>query len=165
MTMIRRLLPHPVLTAFIATVWIVLVNSLSFGHILLGLALGVIIPRFSSAYWPNRPVIKRPFRIIEYVIIVLWDIMISNLQVAYWVLFRRGQSLRSRFVTVPLDLQTPEAITVLAGTITLTPGTLSADVAADGSAILVHCLETLNPDATTRQIKSRYETRLKEIFA
>jgi multicomponent K+:H+ antiporter subunit E len=163
--MIRRLLPHPILTAFIATVWIVLVNSLSLGHMLLGVVLGVIIPQLSSAYWPNRPVIKRPFRIIEYVIIVLWDIVISNVQVAYWVLFRRGESLRSQFVTIPLDLQSPEAIAVLAGTITMTPGTLSADLAADGSAILVHCLETLNPDATARQIKSRYETRLKEIFA
>jgi multicomponent K+:H+ antiporter subunit E len=53
---------------------------------------------------------------------------------------------------------------VLACTITMTPGTVSADVSADQRALLVHCLETDDPDAVVAQIKSRYERRLKEIF-
>lgn len=162
--MAARLVPHPILTIVIAAVWIALVNQLSLGHLLLGLMLGLAIPWFTSAYWPDRPVIRRPARVLEYGLVVLWDIIVSNVQVAYLVLFRRGESLRSQFVTVPIDLETPEAITVLAGTITMTPGTLSADLAADGSAILVHCLETADPEATVRQIKNRYERRLKEIF-
>ena len=91
--------------------------------------------------------------------------MVSNVQVAYWVLFLPSRSLRTQFVVVPLDLASPEAIALLAGTITMTPGTVSADLAADGSAILVHCLHTTDPDAVVRQIKTRYERRLKEIFA
>ncbi len=55
-----------------------------------------------------------------------------------------------RYVTVPLDLTTPEAIAVLAGTITMTPGTVSADLSADGRALLVHCLDRTNPAATRR---------------
>jgi multicomponent K+:H+ antiporter subunit E len=102
--------------------------------------------------------------VLSYFAIVLWDIIVSNIQVAYWVLFRRGESLRSRFITVPLDLSTAEAITTLAGTITLTPGTVSADLSADGRALLVHCLETDDPEATVALIKTRYERRLKEIF-
>jgi multicomponent K+:H+ antiporter subunit E len=65
---------------------------------------------------------------------------------------------------VPLDLTSAEAITVLAGTITMTPGTVSATLAADGSAILVHCLHTDDPDSVRDDIKSRYERRLLEIF-
>ena len=57
-----------------------------------------------------------------------------------------------------------EAITALAGTITLTPGTVSADLSADGRSLLVHCLETADPAATVSQIKERYDRRLKEIF-
>jgi multicomponent K+:H+ antiporter subunit E len=159
-----RFVPHPILTVVIAAVWTALVNELSVGHVLLGFALGLTIPWFTSVYWPDRPKLKRPLRIAEYVGIVLWDIILSNIQVAYWVLFRRGESLRSRFISVPLDLSTPEAITVLAGTITMTPGTVSADLSADGAAILVHCLETDDPEGVVRTIKSRYEKRLKEIF-
>jgi multicomponent K+:H+ antiporter subunit E len=67
-------------------------------------------------------------------------------------------------VTVPLELRTPEAITTLAGTITMTPGTLTADVSAEGHALLVHCLDAPDPDAVRDEIKSRYERRLMEIF-
>ena len=47
--------------------------------------------------------------------------------------------------------QTPEAIAVLAGTITMTPGTVSADLSADGRALLVHCLDTGDPAATVAE--------------
>jgi multicomponent K+:H+ antiporter subunit E len=130
----------------------------------LGIILGFIVPKLTSAYWPDRPRIKHPLRVAEFVAIVLWDIVVSNISVAYLVLFRKGDSLRSQFVTVPLDIQSPEAITMLAGTITMTPGTLSADLASDGSSILVHCLDVENADDVVRDIKHRYERRLKEIF-
>jgi multicomponent K+:H+ antiporter subunit E len=52
----------------------------------------------------------------------------------------------------------------LAGTITLTPGTLTADFAADGKSLLIHSLHAPNPDAVRNEIKTRYEARLREIF-
>ena len=58
----------------------------------------------------------------------------------------------------------PEAITVLAATITLTPGTVSCDLSEDGHALLVHCLHAPDPAAVLDEIKTRYEARLKEIF-
>lgn len=66
---------------------------------------------------------------------------------------------------IPLDIRTPEAITVLAGTITLTPGTVSCDLSECGHALLVHCLHAPEPDSVVTDIKTRYELRLKEIFA
>ncbi|WP_230530037.1 Na+/H+ antiporter subunit E [Microvirga roseola] len=162
--MSARLFPHPLLSITVAIVWLLLVNDITAGQVVLGLFLGWAIPKLTSAYWPDRPLIRRPGKVIAYAFIVLMDIVISNIQVAYWVLYRRGPSLRSRFVTVPLDLTNAEAITTLAGTITMTPGTVSADLSADGKALLVHCLETDDAEATVAQIKDRYERRLKEIF-
>ncbi|RAI38502.1 Na+/H+ antiporter subunit E [Rhodoplanes roseus] len=159
-----RLLPHPLLSVVVAVVWVALANSLSVGHVLLGVALGVGVPLVTACYWPERPVVKRPLKVLEYAAIVAWDILVSNVEVARLILFRRGSTLRSVFVSVPLELRTPEAVTVLTGTITLTPGTVSADLSADGRSVLVHCLEATDPDAVVRQIKSRYERRLKEIF-
>jgi multicomponent K+:H+ antiporter subunit E len=72
--------------------------------------------------------------------------------------------IRSQWVPVPLELSSAEAITVLAGTITMTPGTVSATLSADGGAILVHCLHTDDPDSIRNDIKTRYERRLLEIF-
>jgi multicomponent K+:H+ antiporter subunit E len=159
-----RLLPHPVLSALVAIVWVGLINDFSLGSLLFGLLLGVLIPLLTSPYWPETPVIRRPLKVVEYILVVFWDIAVSNVQVAYLILFRSSASLRSQFVTVPIELQSPEAITVLAGTITMTPGTVSSDIACDGCAILVHCLDTADPADVVATIKGRYERRLKEIF-
>ena len=53
---------------------------------------------------------------------------------------------------------------MLAGTITMTPGTVSCDLSADGRSLLVHCLDAPDAEDTVRQMKERYEDRLKEIF-
>ncbi len=159
-----RFLPHPLLTSILGLVWVLLINDFSWGTILFGLMLGVAIAKLTSIYWPGRPRVRNPLAIIEYSTVVLYDIILSNIQVAYLVLFRRGESLKSQFVTVPLDLESPEAIATLAGTITMTPGTLSADLSADGRSLLVHCLDTTDAAGIVTTIKSRYERRLMRIF-
>ena len=162
--MLRRLIPHPTLSITLTLVWIGLVNTVTLGNILLGAALGLIIPIITEPYWPDRPKLRRPLMIAEYALVVLWDIIVANVQVAMIILFKPEKAIVSQWIPVPLELKSPEAITVLAGTITMTPGTVSATLAADGSAILVHCLDTDDPDAVRDEIKSRYERRLKEIF-
>ena len=162
--MLSRLVPHPFLSLTLVLVWLGLVNTFSLGNLILGGAVGLIVPMLTRAYWPDRPTLRRPLKIVEYVAVVLWDIVVANVQVAMIILFRREREIRSHWIPVPLELTSAEAITVLAGTITMTPGTVSATLSADGGAILVHCLHTDDPDAVRDEIKARYERRLKEIF-
>mgnify|MGYP000026482837 CR=1 FL=1 len=162
--MLRRLLPHPLLTALLTVVWMLLNNSATLGQFVMGLILGVIIPLITAAYWPDRPVLKKPGKIIGYILIVMYDIVKSNIDVALIVLFKSNAARSPAWITVPLDLKSPEAITVLAGTITMTPGTVTADLSSEGHALLVHCLDAPDPQAVCQDIKDRYESRLKEIF-
>ena len=162
--MLRRLIPHPILSLTLLLVWLGLVNTVTLGQILLGSALGLIIPLITEPYWPDRPKIRGPLKIAEYGLVVLWDIIVANVQVAMIILFKPEKTITSRWIPVPLELKSPEAITVLAGTITMTPGTVSTMLSADGSAILVHCLHTDDPDGVRDEIKARYERRLMEIF-
>lgn len=162
--MLARLIPHPLLSLTLVLVWIGLVNKFTLGNLILGSVIGLTIPMVTAAYWPDRPILRRPLKIAEYMLIVLWDIIVANVQVAIIILFRRAATIHSQWIPVPLEITSAEAITVLAGTITLTPGTVSATLAADGSCILVHCLHTDDPDGVRDGIKTRYEKRLKEIF-
>ncbi len=162
--MIRRIFPHPYLSLTLALVWLALVNKVTPGNVFLGLVFGVALPFLTQPYWPNRPKVGRPLRMIEYALVVLWDIVLANVEVALVILFKRNDAIQSHWIAVPLDLRSPEAITVLAGTITMTPGTVTSVLAADGRALLVHCLDTGDPDGIRQQIKERYEYRLKEIF-
>ena len=162
--MLTRLIPHPLLSLTLICVWLGLVNTFTLGNLILGSVFGLFIPMFTAAYWSDRPRIARPFKVAEYILVVLWDIVVANVQVALIILFKPESQIRSQWIPVPLDLTSAEAITVLAGTITMTPGTVSATLSADGSAILVHCLHTDDPDAVRDEIKTRYERRLMEIF-
>lgn len=164
MRLTRRLLPHPLLTALLVVVWCLLADQISLGTVVFGLILGILIPIATAAYWPDRPPLGNPWRMFIYCGIVIYDIIKSNIIVASIVLFKRNADMVPNWVVVPLDLKTPEAITFLAGTITLTPGTLSADLSEDGAYLLVHALHAPDPDAVRDDIKDRYERRLKEIF-
>lgn len=162
--MLKRLIPHPFLSLTLVFVWLALVNTFTLGNLLLGILFGIVIPMLTAPYWPDRPKIRHPLKMFEYVLVVLWDIVVANVQVAAIILFKRESSIHSRWIVVPLEVTSAEAITVLAGTITMTPGTVSAMLSADGGSILVHCLHTDDPDAVRDEIKTRYERRLKEIF-
>jgi multicomponent K+:H+ antiporter subunit E len=131
----------------------------------MALLLATIIPLASRAYWPDRPRIARPGALLAYIALVLRDVVVSSFAVARIILFMPHDQIKSAFITVPIDLPTPEAITLLAGTITMTPGTLTADIAADGRALLIHSLHAPDPAAIRDEIKTRYEARLKRIFA
>lgn len=162
--MIRRLFPHPQLTVLLAIVWLLLVNKITPGNVLLGIILGLAIPAITEPFWQDRPVVRRPFKALEYIIIVMWDIVKANVVVALTILFKSNAATNSVWIRVPLDLKSPEAITVLAGTITMTPGTVTSLLAADATSLLVHCLDTDDPDGVRDEIKTRYERRLMEIF-
>ena len=162
--MLKKFLPHPHLTLLLTVVWLLLANAYTVNSLVFGLLMGLVIPWITAPYWPDRPVIRNVPGIIEYIAIVIWDIIKSNIAVAKIVLFVPNDKLRPAWVTVPLDLHEPEAITDLAGTITMTPGTLTAELAADEHSLLVHCLHAPDPDGVRDEIKERYERRLKEIF-
>lgn len=161
----RWLLPHPFLTLILTVVWVLLQNDLTAGMVVFGLILGILIPWMTSIWWPDTPKGFRLGKMVTYSIMVMWDILVANVQVAWIVLTVPNSKLKPHWIIIPLELKQPEAITVLAGTITLTPGTVSADLSDEGHSLLVHVLHTDNPDAVRDDIKSRYEARLLEIFA
>ena len=160
-----RLFPHPGLSAFLTLFGLMLADSWTFGSLALGAVLGIAIPLLTAPWWPGKPRLQRPLALVPYLGIVLWDVVVSSIQVARIVLFMPPESIRSAFIPVETTLTSPEAIALLAGTITMTPGTLTADISADGRVLLVHALHAPDPDEVRQGILTRYESRLKRIFA
>lgn len=161
----NRLLPHPGLTLLIVIMWMLALNTVSFGDLVVALVLGIAIPLFTAPFWPDRPSVRLGLPLVRYALLVVWDIVIANFEVAAIILFRKSRDLRPAWLAIPLDVTSTEAITVLAGTISLTPGTVSCDISTDGRHLLVHALDCADPAAEIARIKARYERRLMEIFA
>lgn len=162
--MISRLFPHPGLSAMLAVVWMLLVNEFTFGALFLAAIFAVLVPFYTRRFWPDRPSVRFGRDMAGYLAIVLFDILVANFQIAWVILSRRNRDLRSHWLVIPLALRSPEAITALAGTISLTPGTVSSDISGCGRALLVHAIDVADPEAEVARIKSRYEARLLKVF-
>ena len=160
----RRLLPHPLLSLVMLLVWLALNNTMAPAHILLGALLAWVLPltglHLADGTWPR---LHSPLTALKLALRVLLDVVVSNAEVMRRVLGPEAAILPG-FVLVPLDITSDWAITALAGIITMTPGTLTADVAADRSHLVVHALHVDNAEHLVASIKARYEAPLKEIF-
>ena len=163
LTRYSLMLPQPRLTLVLVLVWLLLNNSLAPGPILLGLLLGWLIPLFTRRFWPETLQFHAPLTLLRFVGVVLWDILVANLTVAGLILGQTGK-LRPAFFEVPLDLKGEIGISLLANTISLTPGTVSLELSPDHSSLRVHALDAPDPDALVQEIKERYEAPLKKVF-
>lgn len=159
----RRLLPQPLFSLFLLLVWLLLVNTVAAGHVVLGTLLAVVLPLLTQRFRPNRPRIHRPWKLLRYIAVLLWDIGRANLTVARLIL-GPTRKLRPGFIHLPLDLQNEFAISVLASTLSLTPGTVSSDLSPDRKTLLIHALDLEDEAAAVAAIKQRYEQPLREIF-
>ena len=89
----RRLLPHPILTVTLTVLWLLLVNQLSAGHLVLGALLGWLIPFATSRFWPETIRIHQPLALARYVVVFIYDIVRGSFQVA-WLILRGPTHLR-----------------------------------------------------------------------
>ena len=158
-----RWLPHPLLSASLTLLWILLMNAVSAGTLLFGLLLGWAIPFATERYWPERVRVRRPMTLLRYIGIVLLDIVKGSFLVAYRIL-RGPKALRPAFVVIPLRLRSDLGISLLANTISLTPGTVSALLSKDRRSLTVHALHADDPSAIAQEIQQRYEEPLLKIF-
>ncbi len=159
----RRLFPSPLLSVVLFLVWPMLNQSWSLGQLALGTLLALGIPWFSERLRPDKSILRAPATIVALGLVVLWDIVIANIEVARRILGPEA-AIRSRFVWLPLTITDPHGIVALAGIITMTPGTLSSELTDDRRHLLIHVLDVDDEDALVAGIKARYEAPLLRIF-
>jgi multicomponent K+:H+ antiporter subunit E len=164
MSLLRKFLPAPAMSAALFVVWLLLARAVDAGDILLGLVLAIAVPvlvtrlRFTSTRLRNPRVIAR------YALTVGIDVLHSNATVARDVIRWRWRPPAPAFVVVPLDLRDPVGLAVLAMVTTIVPGTVWSELALDRSALLLHVWDARDGDAFVARYKARYEQPLRDIF-
>jgi multicomponent K+:H+ antiporter subunit E len=159
----KRWLPRPGLTLLLTVIWLLLVNQLSLGQLLLGLFLGWGIPLLTRDFLLDVPRVRKPLRLCLFMLKVFYDILVANLHVARLVLGSTSR-LSPAFVEVPMAIENKFVLAVLACIVSLTPGTVSAGLSADCKILLLHGLDVPDDQAMIAEVKSRYEAPLLEIF-
>ena len=160
----RRLVPHPVLSAALVVMWLLL-TAFSLGHLLLGGAIALIAGWAVGHLHPSRPRFRRWSAVPRLMAIVGRDILRSNIAVARILLLGPDHpSYHSGFIELTLSLRDPNAIALLALVLTATPGTAWVEYEHNTGRLLLHVLD-LRSDADWQSlIRDRYEALLMEIF-
>lgn len=91
------------------------------------------------------------------------ELVLSSVRVARDALSPHPD-LHPGIVRMPLDLKTDVQIFLVANLITLTPGTLTLDVAPDRSFLVIHSIYARDPEALIAELKSGMEHRVGKVF-
>jgi multicomponent K+:H+ antiporter subunit E len=162
--MIRRALPYPILSAALLALWLLLNQSLSPAHLVLGTCLAIGGGLILRTLEPNPMLLRHPATLVILGWLVLQDIIRSNFAVARIILGTRLPTVTSGFVDIPLELRAPPGLAALAIIITATPGTVWVNYDSSTRVLTIHVLDLVDEGAWQATIKGRYESRLLEIF-
>lgn len=154
---------RPVLSVLLAVIWLMLQQSVDPANVLTACVLGWLLPRLLSGFLGPAARPRAAWQALRLTLLVLKDIVVSNIAVARLVL-SPGAQPRPAWVRVPLKLSQPQGQALLASIITMTPGTVSAIVDEAQALIWVHALDCDDPQAMADDIDRRYQRPLMEIF-
>lgn len=136
------------------------------GEFLIGLGVGFVVAfGFRRLYQPTVD-LGRNLRAVPtatlYVLLFAKEVAVANLDVAFRVLHPR-LPIEPDVVELPLRVQGDAAITTIANSITLTPGTLTMDHDPDTNTLYVHGIVGLRREAVVEPIR-RWEDILLLVF-
>jgi len=161
---VKRLLPSPWLSLGLLGGWLLLTRSFSFGQVLMGVAVAVVMPLLMEPLRPRPGPLKRWGLLVRLILRVGAEVIHSALLVAAGILRSKSRPPRGTFVVVPLDLRDAHALAALAMISAVIPGTVWSELAPDRSALLMHVFDLADEAAFIQHFKTDYEQPLKEIF-
>ena len=141
--------------------WCALFGTFELGTFVSGFLLAFVALSLSSPMFGQTAYFRRVLLSARLGAYFLYELTVSGLQVA-WDVITPGHQSRPGIIAVPLDIEEPVQITVLANLISLTPGSLSLDVSPDGTTLYVHEMFLDDPDETRRRIKEGFERLVRE---
>jgi multicomponent Na+:H+ antiporter subunit E len=137
-------------------------GGFSWGRVALGFVVGLLVAGLAARFFGATRYVQRWGGVVIFCFKFFKALVMANLQVAAAAFDPRR--IRSRFMRYPTRLKTDLEITALADAITLTPGTMTMDVAEDRKAIHIHTLFGEDPEAVRKEVYALLEKPLIRIF-
>ncbi|MFB6092271.1 MAG: Na+/H+ antiporter subunit E [Haloquadratum sp.] len=121
--------------------------------LLAGLLVAYVLRRF-YATTTGRPRTPRaiPYA-IAYLSVFVRELLTANVDVA-WRVLAPSMPIEPRVIEIPLRVESDFAITTIANSITLTPGTLTMDYDDETNTLFVHSIDGSDPEAVVEPIRA-----------
>jgi len=162
-TLKQRVLPSIPQSLTVFLFWLLMVEDSGTANLVMAALLALLMPLVAARLEREFARLGKVWILVPFGLMVLYDILIANLTVARQVLDSE-KKLNSGFVWMPLEMTNIHGISALASVITLTPGTVSAELSPDRRHLLIHYLSADEPEALAASIKARYEAPLHKVF-
>jgi multicomponent Na+:H+ antiporter subunit E len=146
---------HPLVALWLTVVWVGLWGSVTAANVLGGVVVAValltLLPLPEGAgsvrvpLQGGAPARVRPVAVVRYVLFFALELVKASLLVV-WQVLRPGGELRQAVIAVDAIGASDLLLTVVANSISLTPGTLTVEVDRERSVLYVHVLDVGGPE-------------------
>ena len=150
-------------------IWLMLTGIQDVQEIVAGVIVAALVAIFSGHFLvtstKKNSFIKRVLYGIRYILKFLWEMIKANLHVA-WIVIHPRLPVRPGIIKIHSELKKDVSLTMLANSITLTPGTLTIDIDEQQHNLYIHLIDVLSTDVeeNTKHIGARFEPLLTEVF-
>lgn len=143
--------------------WMMLNRDTTFLNGILGFALGVIVVEMGLRASGKGSYLPRLWDFVRFACYFLYILVKANLDVA-WEIITPGYSMTPRMIRYDVTGLSPIQVTTLANAITLTPGTLSADINDATNCLYIHAMYAKKKTDATKDLDELRDKLLKLVF-
>lgn len=150
-------------------IWSFLTWPPDYQHLIIGIVVSSFVSFMTGDMFIKRPHVFRHINrylwFLYYIPLFIWECIKANIDVAYRVA-HPDLPINPGIVKVKTTLKSDTALTFLANSITLTPGTMSVDIDEKNSFLYIHWIDVKDKDMqkATEIIVKKFEDILRRIF-
>ncbi len=138
----------------LTVLWVALWDDISVANIVSGMVVAVFVVAVVHLDRIERP--EPHFHLVLatwYILLLGWQLLLASLRLA-WEILTPGHGTYTGIIAVPMRGGSDDVVTLVANSITLTPGTLTVDVKRDesGATLYVHGMYTRDVEAVRRDV-------------
>jgi len=146
----------------IAFIWMFFHNTYNVGTFFIGFLLGMGLIFAMRRFLPQEIYFRKVIPIARLILLFIKELILSSLVVAREIL-RPKLRIRPGIIAVPTKLKSDIEVTLFACLISLTPGTLTLEVSAEGDILYIHCMDILHVEDSVNDIKNKFEKAIMEV--
>jgi len=144
--------------------WCLLSGAVTPWNLLAGLVIGALVITAYGQVAGDRPYLGRMVNLVRFAGYFTRILIKSNIAIAR-ELITPGWTQTPRIIRYPVGDLTDVQRTVLANSITLTPGTLTVDVSPDGAFLYLHCMYAADRASLVADLDELRDRLRKWVFA
>jgi len=150
--------------------WLILSCSIDLGNLIIAILVGVFVSLLTSDIFQDKIRFSKDIKrylgfFFEYIPLFIWECIKANIDGA-WRVVHPDLPINPGIVKVKTTLKSDAALTFLANSLTLKPGTITVDIDKENGFLYIHWVDVKTQDVSkaTEYLVRKFERVLERIF-